>query len=408
MKMQKMIPETTYRIARNLWWALQTRNIPFDRILCGGEHGMNGIQFAFHSGDMTRTSTPFDSSPHVEFLRDYLRLGETIFITENLESTAYYRNAARCLQLFGRYFSATREEHIVVLARNFVSNFNQNPISEKLSSSTTYSKYNSTPEVFPIKFSDSFQVKDGNHRLAIARVKGADSHLVRVNNSPQLTSLQQLLLNVSWNVNQRDLYQPISSPELGREWKLVRRCTDRLNLMVKFLNDHRLDKKQQKSYLDVACNYGWFVKSMKEHGYDAYGLEVDKACRMIGKVFYNLDEAQLHASEAMNFFADNARTYDVVSCFSLAHHFALRDNESGLLSLITALDRATDKILFFEMGDEGEEWFTEKLKGWNPLSIEKWLRENTSFSQIFSLGTDQDRIKPFEKNYRRTLFACIK
>lgn len=86
----------------------------------------------------------------------------------------------------------------------------------------------------------------------------------------------------------------------------------------------------------------------------------------------------------------------------------MRSDGGDLLALASALDRSTGQILFFEMGDDGEAWFKSRLAGWNPSTIKAWLEANTTFREIIELGTDQDRVAPFQDNYHRTLFACVR
>ena len=72
------------------------------------------------------------------------------------------------------------------------------------------------------------------------------------------------------------------------------------------------------------------------------------------------------------------------------------------------IDRATRTVLFFDMGEGHKAWFRNRLSGWDPDYIEQWLRKNTSFTQIYRLGVDQDNVSPFEDNYGHTLFACMR
>lgn len=237
----------------------------------------------------------------------------------------------------------------------------------------------------------------------------AGKHSVRVlpEAPEQITCLQQLLMDVSWNLNSRVLYQPIASPEIGEQWPLIRSCVDRLTLMQDFLRGHAFSKGTPVSYLDVACNYGWFVRKMAGLGFDAHGVEIDSAAKIIATTFMEIDPSKFKRSEVIAFLGSTSSQYDIVSCFSLAHHFALRA-QNGMDHLLRLLDNATGSVLFFEMGDENEEWFKESLKGWNPATIRKYLQENTSFTSIIALGTDQDRHGRFKRNYGRTLFACTR
>jgi hypothetical protein len=393
-----------WRYARRL---ASIRSVPVDRILCGGERGMTGIQYARYSGDLMRTSTPISESPHSKFLLQYLDIGDDILLPHVFEATAYFQNACTSLSLFGRYFSATRRDQIQSIARRFVSEFKG--ARERRATSPALSQFSSRewpPMVARIRNSDCYQVWDGNHRLAMAIAGGQRSARVLLEGPVQVTCLQQLLMDVSWNLNSRILYQPMESPEIGDRWPLVRNCVDRLELMQDFLRNQNFGETTP-SYLDVACNYGWFVSKMAALGFEAHGVEIDSAANVIATEFLGIDPTNFVRSEVTAFLESTSTRYDVVSCFSLAHHFALQGG-NGMDNLLRLLDGATSRVLFFEMGDENEAWFKERLRGWNPSTIATYLQNNTTFNRIVALGTDQDRRGKFSQNYGRTLFACVR
>ena len=65
---------------------------------------------------------------------------------------------------------------------------------------------------------------------------------------------------MTWIGGTRELYQPLDYPELEQSWVTVRKCTDRLDKMVGFLDG--LDSlPRPPSYLDVASCYSWFVSA---------------------------------------------------------------------------------------------------------------------------------------------------
>lgn len=397
-----------YRSVQQMAAGIQTRMVPIDRLLCGGEQGMDGRQLALHTGDKRRTSTPICQSPHSKFLTQYQRMGEALLEPEALEQTDFYRNAALCMRTFGSYFDLHNEADILLLARNLIARFENRPYDHIDGKSRSFSLQGLPVTVRPIRYSNCYQVVDGHHRLAIACAQGKKDHRVRVIGPPQLTCLQQLLLDVSWNLNKRDLYQPVCSPELGDQWQLVRRCSDRLDMMKRFLAEHDLLPPQTRTYLDIACNYGWFVKEMGELGYEVQGLEMDWAARQIGIHFYGLHEDQITRGEVVRFFRSNPPKRDVVSCFSLLHHFVLGLGAVGPQEIMHWLDQITDQVLFLDMGEEKEAWFHQSLAGWNPTTIPDWILKNSTFKQVIPLGMDQDRVRPFEDCYGRTTFACMR
>lgn len=387
-----------------------SRTIAVNKILCGGEHGMTALQFARHTNLLRRASTPIAQSPQSLLLSDYLREGDAIFDAQRFAETAYFKNAAACIKSFGRYFSATTAADVLTLARTLVGRLSGRPELQRLATSHSYSRPDEPVVVRPIRYSDCYQIQDGNHRVALAIAQGQTHVRARIAGPVQLTCLQQLLLDVSWNVDKRELYQPLSSPELSpKYWRLVRQCTDRLALMLDFIRREQTDSFEQKaSYLDLACNFGWFVKAFADEGFDAHGLEIDRPARTIAEIFVGIDAHQLIAGDVHAYLASTDTVYDYTSCLSFAHSVVLQSGERGFGMLLGGLARITRRVLFFEMGDSDERWFKQSLQGWNQTTIHERLRNSGHFSKVVLLGTDTDRREPFADNYHRSLFACVK
>jgi 2-polyprenyl-3-methyl-5-hydroxy-6-metoxy-1,4-benzoquinol methylase len=162
------------------------------------------------------------------------------------------------------------------------------------------------------------------------------------------------------------------------------------------------------SYLDVGACYGWFVAQMRADGFDAHGVELDPRAPELAAAVYDIEPERITTSEASTFLAALEGTYDVVSCFSVLHHFVLGRGPCSAEELIELLDRATGRVLFFDTGEAHESWFAEVLPEWNAEYIEKWLRANTSFTNVVRLGVDEDARGPYAENYGRTLFACMR
>lgn len=387
------------------------RVVPIDKLLCGGEHGLPAAPYARHTGDFRRPSTPISQSPHVRFLEEYQRVGEEIFQPERFRQTAYFANAAQCISVVGQYFDCTSEDQVVEIARGFVNRFlGKERTNGELRSAPEFSSPDSMVRVRPIEFSDCYEIVDGNHRLAIAYMRGEKTHPVLVYFPATRTPLQQLLLDYAWCAmrGETEIYQPVESPELGAYWVRIRRCTDRLDMMKKFLEENAGLLPEHPTYLDVACSYGWFVRAFDEMGFKARGVEIDWAAGEIGRRVYGLAEGQVTRSDAVRFLQSNTGTFDVVSCFSLLHHFVMNRASVSAEEMLRLIDRATGKVLFFDTGQDHEEWFRESLAGWNADRIERWVLENSTFTKVQRLGTDTDNVPPFEKNYARTLFACTR
>ena len=398
------------------------RVINLERLLCGGENGLSARQYAEHTGNFLRPSTPFARSPHVRFLEQYKEVGDEIFRPEVFRRTAYFANAVECMSVMGQYFTCTREEQVEQVARGFVARFRNEGTPARSNGSRAietsgaraeevFSKVGAPARVQPVKLSDCYTVVDGNHRLAIAYVRGERTHLVRVEPPAVLTPLQQLILDYAWCATrgERELYQPVESPELESDhWILVRRCADRLGMMKKFLEEQNLMPPRCRTYLDVACSYGWFVSEFGRLGFDARGVEIDWAAVEIGRRVYGLKPCQVTRSEVVKFMGGDAGEYDVVSCFSLLHHFVMGHGSVSAEEMLSLLDRATKTVLFLDTGESHEAWVHDALPEWDADHIERWLRENSGFKKIYRLGTDTDDRPPYSGNYGRTLFACMR
>jgi hypothetical protein len=217
------------------------------------------------------------------------------------------------------------------------------------------------------------------------------------------TPLQDLLTHMSWLNGAQRLYQPIDAPEL-EHWTLVRRCTDRLDMMLRFLHSVHITGA---TYLDVASSYGWFVAAMRDAGYDARGVELDPLAARCGEWVYGLTPEAIDVAEASEYLDSPGARADIVSCFSLLHHMLIH-NEASASAFLRKLDAATRQVLFLDMGQGDEDWHRHLLPGWTPPVIEAWLERHTTFSAVYALGVDGDRTPANGANYGRTLFACVR
>jgi hypothetical protein len=76
--------------------------------------------------------------------------------------------------------------------------------------------------------------------------------------------------------------------------------------------------------------------------------------------------------------------------------------------LVRLLDRVTRRVLFLDTGEGHEAWFRESLAGWDAEKIAAFLTEHGTFDEVIDLGPDCDAIPPYENNYGRHLFACVR
>lgn len=391
------------RVSRRLLRHPGERTIALDRLLLGAQTGLTAREFAAQTGQLLWPSTRLVDGPHVALLRlaeDRAELSDAEIL-----GSGYGELAMACLQANGRYFWAETEARIPDVARAFLARYR----GERTQLRRAQQSSAEDPIlVAPVKRSSYYQVLDGHHRLAIAAARGHATAAATVKRLPVSTPLQDLLTRMSWLEGTRELYQPLAAPELTDEWVPVRRCTDRLEAMLSFLGSRNLLPPGASSYLDIASCYGWFVAQMEQRGYRANGMERDPLAEPLGRAAYGLAAGAVEVGDCESLLAAAGRRWDVVSCFSLLHHFVLGRGSIPAEELIARVDAVTGRVLFLDTGQEHESWFRKSLAGWNAATIADYLRQHTTFDEILDLGPDRDGDGPYAGNYGRHLLACVR
>jgi hypothetical protein len=382
------------------------KTIRVDACLLGGDNGLTSAKFARLAGDIRRASRPISEWPHVKLLRQYDVVGEPLWESGVFEQTEYYQNALLNIEIFGNYHGAVNPDQVRWGAHRFVDEYRGASETLPRQNGERYERDSEEIAVRPILYSQCFQVIEGHHRLAIAHARGVPEVRAVIKQPPVMTPVQELLMDVLWIKGRRELYQPIDSPELA-DWVLIRRCTDRLAKMTAFLRAERLVPYEGGSYLDVASNYGWFVSEMEKAGFRAEGVERDPFAISVGREMYGLGPAPVHRADSVMFLRGLKTQYEVISCFSLMHHFILNDFGTTPEELLRLLDAATSQVLFFDMGQE-HEYPNSSLAGWDVDRIHSWLQTNSTFKRIVRLGPDEDGVPPNQNNFGRMLFACVR
>ncbi|WP_110206241.1 hypothetical protein [Nocardioides daejeonensis] len=393
-------------LRERLTWQPQLLVVPIDRLLLGGQNKLSAADYARASGDLLWPSRRVTDGPHAELLR----VARMRPITDvEILGSSYADLARTCIDLSGQYFSAADNVGIVAVARDWLREVGIAPAgSGDGQRGDDHRTAAGRPiEVAPIRDSSCYQVIDGHHRIATAAAQGIDRIAVRVKRWSVDTPLQEMLRAMSWIGGEPLLYQPIEAPELD-DWPIARGCVDRLEAMLALLPDAGLGAGAGSSYLDVASCYGWFVAQMEAHGFVASGIERDPLAPEVGRVAYGLRPGQVRTGEAMALLSETTQRWDVVSCFSLLHHFALGRGSTGPEELLQALDRVTARVLFVDTGQAHERWFAESLASWDTDHVRRFLQEHTTFDRVVDLGPDQDDRPPFDGNYGRHLFACVR
>jgi SAM-dependent methyltransferase len=399
-----------YRTRGRLLNRLRVRRTPLRQMLLGGEGGLTAGRWAELIGDEKRASVLLVDSPHVRFLQTYRIIGEDIFRWDQFEQTAYCQNALACIRHLGHHFGQTSRAGVVAQARAFVTLFERK--AERDSTETDFpspeghSPSGGLPLVCKTWTPGVFQILDGAHRLAIEVALGRNVAPVIVL-PPVPTELQRLVMAVRQTDGRRELYQPIPGPEFDQSWHLVRRCEDRLSMMLRFLAE--IDRPLAGlSALDLACSYGWFVAEFARRGCRTIGVDPDAQALKIGRIAYGLEPGCLHQTDLFAFMQQCRERFDVVLLLSVLHHFLLKPGHGRPEDVLRSVDKITGTVLFLDTGQAHEQWFADRLGAWDVGFIADFIKRNTSFTHVFPLRVDSDNVEPYGANYGRTLFAAVR
>jgi len=387
------------------------RTIDLRRTLMGGEGPFDARPWAEMTGEPRRASMPLCESPHVRLLEQYRVVGDALFDWKHFRRTPYFQNAARAVQFCGSYFGHRTHDGIADQARAFVSLYRRALDADATEVVFTHpgahSPAGSLPAVRETLTPNTFQVSDGHHRLAVAWMLGRQDVAAAVVGPPSATALQSLVLACAQTQGRRELYQPIDSVEFDGAWHVVRRCDDRLAMILDFLRTAGRPLPGA-SVLDLGCSYGWFVSQFSRRGAAATGVDADDTALRVGRIAYGLGPEHLIQSDVLSFLSAGTRKWDVVLLLSLLHHFALGRTPGSAADLLARIDRVTGSWLFLDTGQSHERWWHGALSEWNADAIARFIRTHTSFSRVVPLGTDGDHAGRYRGNYGRTLFACTR
>jgi SAM-dependent methyltransferase len=306
--------------------------------------------------------------------------------------------------LYGNYFNYKTIDGVIERAKYFVGFYNHENFMKR-------GAPQESPEGQPILLrkifhSNCYELIDGHHRAAIHIMQGQGHipcHIVDM--EPSVTLAQEKIIFSSWTDREPILYQPIELPEVSN-WPTVRRCEDRLSMMLEYLQGV---SKHLTTYIDLGCSYGWFVQKMQYAGYASFGVDRDVNATDLGCMVYGLQKKQVIIEDVENFVQRSNVKYDIVSCYSVLHHFVTgRSGKITAKDFIKFVDQITGSVLFFDMGEEHEEWFRQTLKGWNAKFIRQWLLDNTTFTYVEPLGKDKDSVGRYADQYGRHLFVCTR
>jgi len=199
----------------------------------------------------------------------------------------------------------------------------------------------------------------------------------------------------------RILYQPIELEEF-RDWYLMRDCYGKFNFMRK-----HVDTLGIRSVVDLGCNIGFYPYKFSELGVRSVGVDNRKEFITIANILrrrYSCDAEYVY--EDINDFLNQCGNFDMVIYLSTHQHVVKNRGEVYALYLLRRIFRKTNKILFFETGEQHNPWYSD----YDCLSKEEIWETLMGLgpSEIENCGPKFDRLMTIGGNFERDLYVLKK
>lgn len=385
----------------------RNRKIAISKILVGQQAGIPLKKWVEISGEKERISLPLVDSPYVSFLKEVQRDEKLLNDDKFLINSSYFKLGLRCIKVKGHFLGAKNEDELKQWMKNYYliykNRINGKRANLSLKIEDGHSKDGDKIKLREIKDSDSYEIIDGHHRIAINYLMGK-KYIEAIIIEKGHSALQDKLLKINI-VNKRvELHQPIDKLDV-KYWPVIRRCNDRFDMMKKFISTNKI---KINSVLDLACSYGWFIYQFKNMGFKVLGIDRDEKAIEIADIVYNITPKETKVTRIENFLNLSRDKYDIVLFLSILHHYGIGKESGDIKKILKGLDKITKKVLFLDTGQNHEIWLKKRLSEWDDNYIINLIKSNTSFKSVIPLGKDKDNRGNYKGNYNRTLFACIK
>ena len=205
-------------------------------------------------------------------------------------------------------------------------------------------------------------------------------------------------------MKEKILYQPTSIDNINNNFTIVRACKDRFDHMLEFCQSYFSEPLSEKSFLDIGCNIGYFLNQFNKYCEKVVGIDYDNKLKKESDIFYPDITQNIFNVDYTKKLKDFEQ-FDIVSFMSLLHHIIISEGLESAIKVLKIVDEKTKEIMFFEMGQEHENFYKDKLPGWNIDKIKNFIIDNTSFNRCEILMVDSDSVGRFRNDFGRTLFA---
>lgn len=380
--------------------------IPTDKILVWEIHWISNFQYYQLSWDASRLELLLANSFYVDFFSLIHRNWGELTDNEIIQSE-YFNEALKYVNKLWSYFWAKNKEWLIEKFKEIIKKVKH----KKSDNNYTF------PILEQIEDTDYYQVVDGHHRIALDIVSKENSISAYVIWS-SFSWMQDL---VSWvqmtkqmlfwwikALRKKELYQPVTFLTT-KKYPLVRWCKDRMEMMLNFLEAEWFDFTN-KSHVDIACSYAYFVNEFTKLWVDSTWIEIDDNAIKVSQLSYW--DLNIKNISMQNLFWSWSKKYDIVTLFSIIHHFGMNVDFwwwwLTVESLLQQVSDTTGKYLFLDSWQNHEKRFSNRLPNWDDDYIINIVMNNSNFKGYKKLWIDNDDKGKFKWNYGRSLFVFYK
>lgn len=225
-------------------------------------------------------------------------------------------------------------------------------------------------------------VRNGNHRLAIAKILNVKNIPVKVYRRHELwENTRKSIFGLCDKLWHGKTYHPIPHPDFG-EIKYIW-SENRYNLFKQ-----NTESKAGDKLLDIGSLFGYMCYRAERDGYNCTACEIDEKYLNVMEKLH--DACCLKYNIIKKSFLDlESVEYDVIFAFNILHHFL--KTQTHFDRLTSFLKRCKFKELYLQCHDVTESQMINAYKNFTPEEFAKFICESTGKQNYIFIGEESSR-----------------
>lgn len=225
-------------------------------------------------------------------------------------------------------------------------------------------------------------VRNGNHRLAIAKILKLKNIPVKVYRRHEIwEETRNTVKDFCKKTWEGRTYHPVPHPDLAEIKSIWSESKYEL-----FKNN--TESKTGSTILDVGSLFGYFCYKAELDGYNCTACEIDKNYLDIMKKMHKGYNMNYHIIEE-SFLKLKTIEYDIIFAFNILHHFL--KTEALFKELTTFLQKSKFKEMYVQFHNPAESQMINAYKNFTHEEFAKYILEKTGKTKFSILGEESKR-----------------